>query len=79
MSKTNLRSTASPWAQPVLPLEMVSVLSAKAGPAWPVRSPALGLFLDLEIRLLDGPVLVDRAYRLDHELVGRGQSRRTES
>ena len=70
---------ASPWGRAVLPMEMISVLSAKAGPAWPVRQPALGLFLDLEIRLVEGPVFVDQAYRLTHELVGLGQSRRTES
>ena len=69
----------SPWGRAVLPMEMVSVLSAKAGPNWPVRGPALGLFLDLEIRLVDGPVFVDQAYRLEHEVVGLSQSRRTES
>jgi len=69
----------SPWGRAVVPMEMISVLSAKAGPAWPVRGPALGLFLDLEIRLVDGPVFVDQAYRLQHEVVGLSQSRRTES
>lgn len=69
----------SPWGRAVLPMEMTSVLSAKAGPNWPVRAPALGLFLDLEIRLVEGPVFVDQAYRLEHELVGLSQSRRTES
>jgi hypothetical protein len=69
----------SPWGRAVLPMEMISVLSAKAGPAWPVRGPALGLFLDLEIRLVDGPVFADQPYRLESELVGLGQSRRTES
>ena len=70
---------ASPWGRAVLPLEMVSVLSAKAGAAWPVRGPALGLFLDLEIRLVDGPVFVGQDYRVEPEIVGLGQSRRTES
>ncbi|HEY8544774.1 MAG TPA: hypothetical protein VIL36_06990 [Acidimicrobiales bacterium] len=70
---------ASPWGRAVVPMEMISVLSAKAGPAWPVRQPALGLFLDLEIRLVDGPVFVGQEYRLGHELVGLSQSRRTES
>ena len=46
----------SPWGRAGLPMEMVSVLSAKAGAAWTVRGPALGLFLDLEIRLVEGPV-----------------------
>ena len=69
----------SPWGRAVLPIEMVSVLSAKAGTAWPVRGPALGLFLDLEIRLVEGPVFVGQPYRVESEIVGRGQSRRTES
>jgi hypothetical protein len=69
----------SPWGRAVLPMEMVSVLSAKAGTAWPVRGPALGLFLDLEIRLVEGPVFVGHPYRVESEIVGLGQSRRTES
>lgn len=69
----------SPWGRSVLPMEMISVLSAKAGAAWPVRGPALGLFLDLEIRLVEGPLFVDQPYRLVHEVVGLSQSRRTES
>src|SRR5262249_1920062 len=43
---------ASPWGRAILPVEMISVLAQKAGRGLPVRSPALGLFLDLEIRLL---------------------------
>jgi hypothetical protein len=69
----------SPWGRAVLPMEMISVLSAKAGAAWPVRGPALGLFLDLEIRLVEGPVFVGQTYRVEPEIVGLGQSRRTES
>jgi predicted pyridoxine 5'-phosphate oxidase superfamily flavin-nucleotide-binding protein len=72
-------AAASPWGRAILPVEMISVLTSKSGPAWPVRSPALGLFLDLEIRLLDGPVFVGEEYRLTRELVGLSQSRRTES
>jgi hypothetical protein len=70
---------ASPWGGAVVPMEMISVLAHRAGPGWPVRGPALGLFLDMEIELLDGPVLVGREYRLHRELIGLGQSRRTES
>jgi len=69
----------SPWGRAVLPLEMVSVLSAKASAAWPVRGPALGLFLDLEIRLVDGPVFVGQTYGVESEIAGLSQSRRTES
>ena len=69
----------SPWGRAVLPMEMISVLAHKVGVGWPLRSPALGLFLDLEVRLLDGPVFVDQPYRVASEIVGLGESRRTES
>ena len=69
----------SPWGSAVVPMEMVSVLAYKIAPRFPVRTPYLGLFLDLEIRVLDGPVRVGREYSLDREIVGLGQSRRTES
>ena len=69
----------SPWGRAVLPMEMVSVLSAKAGTPWPVRGPALGLFLDLEIRLVEGPVFAGQTYAVESEIAGLGQSRRTES
>jgi hypothetical protein len=58
---------------------MVSVLAHKSGDTWPIREPAIGLFLDLEARVLDGPVFQDHAYRVDREIVGLSQSRRTES
>ncbi|MDQ2754031.1 MAG: hypothetical protein M3R71_00600 [Actinomycetota bacterium] len=79
----------SPWGRAIVPIEMISVLANKSGPAgpgghqhgpkWPVRSPALGLFLDLEIRLHAGPVFVDQEYAVTREIVGLSQSRRTES
>jgi hypothetical protein len=70
---------ASPWGRAVLPMEMISVLAHKSGVGWPIRSPALGLFLDLEVRLLNGPVFVGQPYAVDSEIVGLGESRRTES
>jgi hypothetical protein len=70
---------SSPWGRAVVPMEMISVLANKSGKGWPVRSPALGLFLDLEIRLLAGPVFVQQDYAVEREIVGLGQSRRTES
>lgn len=69
----------SPWGRAVLPMEMISVLAHKAGGRWPVRTPSLGLFLDMEVALLDGPVFVGQEYVMRKEIVGRGQSRRTES
>jgi hypothetical protein len=71
--------TRSPWGRAVLPMEMISVLAHKVGVGWPLRTPALGLFLDLEVRLLDGPVFVGQPYAVESEIVGLGESRRTES
>lgn len=72
-------SDDNPWGRPILPIEMISVLANKVGQAFPVRGPAVGLFVDLEIRLLDGPVFVGEDYVLEREVVGLGQSRRVES
>ncbi len=72
-------ASSSPWGREVVPMEMISVLANKSGRGFPVRGPALGLFLDLEIRLLEGPVFVDQPYLLEREIVGLSQSRRTES
>jgi hypothetical protein len=70
---------SSPWGRAVVPMEMISVLANKAGRGFPVRTPSLGLFLDLEVRLLAGPVFVGQPYRVEREIVGLSQSRRTES
>lgn len=72
-------SSNNPWGRPILPFEMVSVLAQKSGHRFPLRGPAIGLFLDLEIKLLAGPVFVGEEYRIDREVIGLGQSRRTES
>jgi acyl dehydratase len=69
---------SSPWGRAIVPFEMISVLANKGRVGWPVRSPSLGLFLDLEVALR-APVFVDQDYVLERELVGLGQSRRTES
>jgi hypothetical protein len=70
---------SSPWGRAIVPMEMISVLANKSGRGFPVRSPALGLFLDLEIRLVNGPVFVGQEYTVAREIVGLSQSRRTES
>jgi hypothetical protein len=72
-------SASSPWGRAVVPIEMISVLANKTGKGWPVRAPVMGLFLDLEVRLLDGPVFVGQRYAVDREIVGLSQSKRTES
>ena len=43
------------------------------------RQPSVGLFLDLEVRLLDGPLFVSEHYDVVHTIVGMSESRRTES
>ena len=58
---------------------MISVLAHKGSSHFPVRGPAVGLFVDLEVRYLAGPVFVGQAYDIVHTVVGIGQSRRVES
>ena len=53
-----------PWGRAIVPFEMLSVLANKSGRGFPVRGPALGLFLDLEVRMVDGPVFADQDYAL---------------
>ncbi len=69
----------NPWGRPIVPIEMISVLSGKGGGGFPVRGPAVGLFVDLEVGLVDGPLFVDEPYLLEREVVAVGQSRRVES
>jgi hypothetical protein len=74
-------SAAHTWARPIVPLEMISVLmqySAREN-AFKTRGPAVGLFADQEIRLLDGPVFVGEPYEIEREVVALSGSRRTES
>ena len=74
-------SGPSPWGGAVIPLEMVSVLaqytSRQAGMRG--KGPAIGLFADLEIRMLKGPLLVGNDYLIEREIVALSESRRTES
>ncbi|MBE0593714.1 MAG: hypothetical protein IH616_15075 [Gemmatimonadales bacterium] len=72
---------STPWGRAIIPLEMVSVLagytSRQAG--FPVRGPAVGLFADQEIRMVDGPLLVGEPYLIRREIVALSDSKRTES
>ena len=74
-------SADNPWGRPIVPLEMVSVLaeysSAKA--KVPVKGPAVGLFADQEIRMIDGPLFVGEEYVIRREIVALSESKRTES
>lgn len=72
---------ASPWGRAIIPLEMISVLaqytSFKA--KFPVKQPVVGLFADLEIRMIDGPLFVGEDYLIRREIVALAESKRTES
>lgn len=72
---------ASPWGRAIIPTEMISVLAEYTNrlAGFPVKGPAIGLFADLEIRYLDGPVFVDEPYLIRREIVGLSQGRRTEN
>ncbi len=74
-------ASASPWGRPIIPLEMISVLFQYNTHAFefPTRGPAVGLFADQEIRLLQGPLFVGEPYEIEREIVFIGGSKRTES
>ena len=74
-------AAASPWGRPIIPLEMVSVLAEySSGQArFPVKGPAVGLFADQEIRMIDGPLFVGEDYLIRREIVAISESKRTES
>lgn len=72
---------ASPWGRAIVPLEMVSVLAnySSAQARFPVKQPAIGLFADQEIRMIEGPLFVGEDYVLRREIVALAESKRTES
>lgn len=71
----------TPWGRAIIPLEMVSVLAeyTSAQAAFPVKGPAVGLFADQEIRMIDGPLFVGEDYLIRREIVALSESKRTES
>ncbi len=69
----------NPWGRPIVPFEMYSVLTNKTRGMPGVRSPANGLFIDLEVQAVDGPMFVGEPYLIEKELLCVGQSRRVES
>jgi len=71
--------SSSPWGRAIIPFEMASVMSNKSPGIFPVRRPSLGLFLDLQVRMHGTPLFVGHGYHVMHEVVGVGQSRKTES
>jgi hypothetical protein len=72
---------ANPWTRVVIPMEMLSVLFYYRSneDRLPVRGPALGLFADQEIRLLEGPLFAGEEYEVEREVIAITGSRRTES
>ncbi|MBU1374421.1 MAG: hypothetical protein KKE02_22120 [Alphaproteobacteria bacterium] len=72
---------ASPWGRAIIPLEMLSVLFEYSSreAAFPVKGPAVGLFADQQIRLIDGPLFVGEEYVLRREIAALAESKRTES
>ncbi|MBT4491591.1 MAG: hypothetical protein HOK30_18195 [Rhodospirillaceae bacterium] len=74
-------SGPSPWGGAIIPLEMVSVLAQYTSHQAGMRGkgPAVGLFADLEIRMLNGPLMVGRDYLIERKIVALSESRRTES
>lgn len=74
-------SGTSPWGRPIIPLEMVSVLAeySSANAKFPVNGPAVGLFADQEIRMIDGPLFVGEDYVIRREIAALSESKRTES
>lgn len=72
---------SSPWGRAIIPFEMISVLTeytaSQAG--FPRKGPAVGLFADQEIKLIEGPLFVDHPYRLEREIIALSESRRVES
>ncbi|MDX1733198.1 MAG: hypothetical protein R3228_02490 [Halioglobus sp.] len=78
---TDEGAAASPWGRPIIPMEMISPLVQYAfNPiGTEAKRPVIGMFADLEIRLLRGPLFVGQHYLLDKQVIGLGESRRTES
>ena len=71
----------SPWGRAIIPIEMISVLLGSTAElaALKGRGPAVGLFADQQIRLIQGPLFVDQPYDLEREIVALSESARTES
>ena len=71
----------NPFGRPIVPWEMVSVLLQYVArqDGLKIRGPAVGLFADQEIRMIDGPLFVGEDYEIEREIVALSGSRRTES
>ena len=72
---------ASPWGRAIIPTEMMSVLAEYTvhDAKFPIKRPAIGLFADLEVRYINGPLFVGEDYLIRREIVAMSGSKRTES
>ena len=72
---------SSPWGKPIIPLEMISVLTqySSGQSGFKTRGPAVGLFAGQQIKLIKGPLFVGHPYELEREIIALSESRRTES
>ena len=74
------QTEASPWGKAIIPTEMISPLVGHTPNGLPgPKGPSIGLFADLEIKMIKGPLFVGQEYQLEREVVGLGESTRTES
>ncbi|MFV0280394.1 MAG: hypothetical protein ACK5JM_06490 [Rhodoblastus sp.] len=75
------RGKDNPWGRAIVPLEMVSVLAeySSRSAKFPVKGPAVGLFADQEIRMIEGPLFVGEDYLIRREIAFLSESKRTES
>ncbi|NKB99132.1 MAG: hypothetical protein GKR90_11655 [Pseudomonadales bacterium] len=71
----------SRWGRPIIPMEMISVLTqyTSGNTGFRAKGPAVGLFAGQEIKLIKGPLFVDQPYLLEREIIALSESRRTES
>lgn len=71
----------NPWGRPIIPIEMISVLTqyTSENSGFRGRGPAVGLFAGQEIKLMKGPLFVDHPYVITREIIALSESRRTES
>ncbi len=71
----------TPWGGPIIPLEMISVLTNYTNylSGFISRGPAIGLFASQQIKMIDGPLMIGKDYLLEREIIALSESRRTES
>ena len=71
----------TPWGGPVIPLEMISVLTnyTSSLSGFRIRGPAIGLFASQQVKMIDGPLMIGKNYLLEREIIALSESRRTES